>query len=1090
MIEWGDSNVLNLKLNAMASATALALVGMSCIDNTQAANATPYPPVPLIWQSGTSSIKPNILLFLDTSGSMSTRNGGSTRLQVAKNAITDVIAGSREQNRWGLATFVSGGPNLTGGDARGGKNIEATLSWISAGGEIQINVDDVSEGTPAGAAHYNALINKINGLPANTNTPIASSYYELVRYYRGMRPGFGNLRVPGGRSSYTSPIQFRCQKNHIIYISDGEPTGHANRYQLGELYHNDAMLASLKKSIWDAGNRNSGVTEQIAAFAHDNDLIKGGTDVEGKSFDDPAFATQNIITYTIGFAANVEVLNQMATRGGGRYFQANNAATLKQVLLSSLAGIQRDSGYTPATAGVTTNSVGNTAGVANTTLNPSSWTSELRFYQYNSAAGTFDLSTFTTPKYITGSRLTSQALFSTTNGVVAVTPGSVPGSMNNALFGISPARTDTPTSNDLLIPITKSSNNNEYKNLLRWLLRWDGSDTVSGTRYRDRNRGDTNALARYMGDVSGNMAMFGDVKVAAASAADFNRREFIAVPSNDGMLHILQANQGSDRNNYPYVEALQYVPGTAQRDTANDTIIRNLVFTAETSYGDLRNPKQNFIDGDLLQVSTREGEHTIVNGMGSGARGAYALMVGGKDQNNNAVGINRPSGTWASSVPLWDTSSNRFGGANGVYNRIGYNFGSPKIGYVAVESGGWTNNVRMAVLLSSGMDDPNRQTPRLLILDHLAKNYAPGKNHASTGAAGHLIAEIPIGRNYTATTTAQNSVASIIQAHDGLTSAQGIDINGDNLVDLVYAGDYKGNIWRFDLRGSTPASWGARMVYQGTGVQPLVAEPNLMYWPDGVVGVYFGTGSNLYQGDLSAHAQQSLYGVFDHVNACALNAPNAGKCAVTTQGDLLQQELSSTEISGVTSYYISSNHPYANIEERKGFYLNLPGDQFRVIKTPEVVKVARRSAAGVIWNVERIVGSAAASSAALTCTPEATSTSGFRLIVDADRGIASPYITWTGAKKTATNHTISSIPYAGSSSRSVLLSNNPSVFNNRGILGSGTLPPPGSSEPPNDDGCVGKGKLASTTSSGGTVLNEIDCVSTQGVRRLSWREIF
>ena len=88
--------------------------------------------------------------------------------------------------------------------------------------------------------------------------------------------------------------------------------------------------------------------------------------------------------------------------------------------------------------------------------------------------------------------------------------------------------------------------NDEYKLLLGWLLRWNASDTASGINYRDRNRGVTSSLARYMGDVAGNVIELGRVKVAANSPSDFNRKEYLAVPSNDGMLHILKANDGAN----------------------------------------------------------------------------------------------------------------------------------------------------------------------------------------------------------------------------------------------------------------------------------------------------------------------------------------------------------------------------------------------------------------------------------------------------------------------------------------------------------------------------------------------------------------
>ena len=220
------------------------------------------------------------------------------------------------------------------------------------------------------------------------------------------------------------------------------------------------------------------MANEISAFAFNNDLIVGGTDNEGKSFDDAGpdpvnnnMAMQNITTYTIGFTANVALLNNMATQGGGSYLLANDEAGLKSALLQSLNSIGRSAGYTPSTLSVATDVSNNVRAAASTTVDPTTWTSELRFYPYNTATKSFDLNSFKVPRYLNGSSLTSLALISSSLGVNLISQNTIPAGYNNALFGISNTRPDTPTSDNLVIPITKSTNNDEYKLLLGWLLR-------------------------------------------------------------------------------------------------------------------------------------------------------------------------------------------------------------------------------------------------------------------------------------------------------------------------------------------------------------------------------------------------------------------------------------------------------------------------------------------------------------------------------------------------------------------------------------------------------------------------------------------
>lgn len=1113
----------------------------------QAAAGTPYPYVPLNWQSGVVTVKPNILLFLDTSGSMANlvSGTGKTRLQTAKDVISDVITNTREKNRWGLATFLPGTyafNSISAGDVAQtsgpiwsgyASNRETTAnenwlynmgakyyfvngsSWTSIGGQVLMNVDDISSDSVANRVNYSKLMTTISSLPANTNTPITTSYYELLRYYRGETTGIPGLKAPDGSYQYTSPIQYRCQSNHIIYISDGEPTGFPLSYQMGKFHDLDpwaapatntwvkdnamynAQPAAAKTAIQSARaltqqllntSADTGIAAHLAEAAYLGDMMTTGTDLEGVSFQDPQYPNQNIKTYTVGFAANVALLRNMGQLGGGEYFTADNGAGLKAALESAVSSIARDSGYTNAAVSVSvsqSNQKEITAAAA-TTFDPESWTSQLRFYQYIN--NSFDLNTYTTPIYTDGKTITSRALISTDSGVANIAPNTY-GSLNNTTFGISGNRTGS-TAN----LIAKSTDTNEYRRLMAWLLRWNASDVPDSTfaNYRDRNQGDTASLARYMGDVTGNVLQIGDIKVTAANSSDFDRKEFLLVPSNDGMMHILTANTGNNRSTKPYIERLQYLPGTAQRDTSDDNFIKGLVLTAELTYGNSTNPKQNFLAGESHSAIGTDGEISVLNAFGQGGRGVFSLMVGGKDHNNNAVGMHRPESDWASSVPLWDMSTTRFGGAGSFYSEIGYNFGTPKVGYVNLEgqATAWNGDVRAGALVTSGFDNPNKNQPGLYILDHFGKTYSTS-GRTATVTPGTLLKKIPIKRAYTAATNSQATAAEILAAHDGLTSAQAIDLDENGIMDLAYAGDYKGNIWRFDLRGDM-GEWDSRLIFTGTGSQPLMAEPNLInYTQNGkhVVGVYFGTGSNLYQGDMYTNTQQSMYGVFDHVSDCAVNAAETGLCAPATQADLIQQQWGGDRDQGM---YIATNTDYSDSANRRGFYFNLPTG-YRIVTTPEAVKVRGRKSYGLIWNLEYI-DSTNSGASKVTCTPS-SNTYGVRVITNAENGQESQYVKWNNSSSTTSNgqtKTIVSIAYNGASSRTALLTSGGNYSETAiGTIkqSGGLLRKPGQSIPP-QPGCSDSGTVGSGTSLG-MDLQKILCDDLGGsLTRLSWREIF
>ena len=151
-----------------------------------------FPSIPVYLTGGQSSVRPNMLLFMDNSGSMTeVMTDGQRRDVVAKKAAKNVITEYREQYRWGLASFNSN-----------------KVQGAFAGATIIKNIEDVGSGNNT---KFNSIITAIDAISFNTGTPSTSAYYDLTRYYRGMR-------LAHTSQQYSSPIQYRCQKNYIIYI--------------------------------------------------------------------------------------------------------------------------------------------------------------------------------------------------------------------------------------------------------------------------------------------------------------------------------------------------------------------------------------------------------------------------------------------------------------------------------------------------------------------------------------------------------------------------------------------------------------------------------------------------------------------------------------------------------------------------------------------------------------------------------------------------------------------------------------------------------------------------------------------------------
>ncbi|MBT8365937.1 MAG: PQQ-binding-like beta-propeller repeat protein [Deltaproteobacteria bacterium] len=112
--------------------------------------------------------------------------------------------------------------------------------------------------------------------------------------------------------------------------------------------------------------------------------------------------------------------------------------------------------------------------------------------------------------------------------------------------------------------------------------------------------------------------------------------------------------------------------------------------------------------------------------------------------------------------------------------------------------------------------------------------------------------------------------------HNGLSSPTAVDVNGDNVVDYVYVGDLKGNLWKFDLTAASVDQWtvayhngfDAQPLFQAAGpnntVQSITSKPEVTLHPQFGYFVMFGTGKFLGNADFADDRVQSVYGIWDY----------------------------------------------------------------------------------------------------------------------------------------------------------------------------------------------------------------------------------
>src|SRR5471032_1992386 len=281
------------------------------------------------------------------------------RVNVARNVSTALVTSNRGL-RIGLSTFNP----PTGNSPANGGYIARSISDLAVvtGSVTQSQADN----------NYNNLISAINNLSAIANTPLAETYYEITRYFRGMTPYYNSTPT-----TYTSPIQYRCQKNYGVVVTDGFPT-------YDRTFPSNDPLGGSNLPNWDGinndGNNPLGgdyegdslFLDDIAKFAYDIDMRSAGSDAAGKSWDASDFPKQNMFTYTVGFTAANQMLADTATYGRGIYYQATDSAGLNAALSSALNDITSKAGS--GGGGATSSSSFNTGSLYYTSqYDPTDW---------------------------------------------------------------------------------------------------------------------------------------------------------------------------------------------------------------------------------------------------------------------------------------------------------------------------------------------------------------------------------------------------------------------------------------------------------------------------------------------------------------------------------------------------------------------------------------------------------------------------------------------------------------------------------------------------------------------------------------------
>ncbi|EMT6387731.1 hypothetical protein ICR94_002208, partial [Neisseria gonorrhoeae] len=162
----------------------------------------------------------------------------------------------------------------------------------------------------------------------------------------------------------------------------------------------------------------------------------------------------------------------------------------------------------------------------------------------------------------------------------------------------------------------------------------------------------------------------------------------------------------------------------------------------------------------------------------------------------------------------------------------------------------------------------------------------------------------------------------------GLSSPTLVDKDLDGTVDIAYAGDRGGNMYRFDLSNSDSSKWSAKVIFEGD--KPITSAPAVSRLADKRV-VIFGTGSDLTEDDVLNTDEQYIYGIFDDDKAA--NNVNASR-GVLGSG-LLEQNLTQEN----KTLFLSNNKASGG-SNGKGWVVRLREGERVTVKPTVVLRTA------------------------------------------------------------------------------------------------------------------------------------------------------
>jgi type IV pilus assembly protein PilY1 len=757
------------------------------------------------------------------------------------------------------------------------------------------------------------LTSSINGLKSSGSTPLANTYKDIVDYFRNDK---------------TSPILHRCQQNFVVVVSDGYPR--SDDMKETEVKENvlkrkvdgsldldadgNAQLVEKTGTLpdWDGvgavgstpaekelalqqfldgtidpksdghGKGGEGDTlylDDLAKYGYDIDLRggEGVVDDNDVSFDASDYPLQNLMTFTIGFTTDNKMLEQAADYGHGAYKTASNGSELTAALNDALDSI--GSSATLRTVSPVTLSSGfasTDTKIFYSEYTAQSWSAVIKGFNLteDGQVDTRNSFTLSIPAYNARNIFT----FDGSDGIELTAEDFNWSTLAQAQQDV--LCSDDCTNNDT----TAGSDRLSY-------ILGDKSKEQSAVDGTFRNR--TNLL----GDIMNSAMVYvkePSFRYTGASYAKYKtdnqtRKPVLYVGANDGMLHAFDLTDNENK------ELFAYIP---------NKVFPNLINLTEPSYN---TSHKFFVDGTPTvgdaYFSASSTWHTVLaGGLNKGGQGIYALDVSDPEHFSAADDV------------LWE-----FTDADDA--DLGYTYSRPAIVKMAYVNDDDENVGKWAAVFGNGYN-----------------NTEAGDHASGTGKAALYIAYIEDGVNGWDKNNGDYVKISLPFTADtanGLATVAPVDLNGDFIIDRIYAADISGNLWRFNVSDTDSNEWSVTRIFiacrkqlakgdecPAADRQAITTRPEVGRGPtSNSVLVYFGTGRFLTNDDPNDKSLQTFYAVKDD----GVSEDVILRSQLQAQTIVKEFNTTATTQSGATLPYgvrVTSAEE-VNYTSKNGWYLNL-----------------------------------------------------------------------------------------------------------------------------------------------------------------------